>query len=119
MRMTDTRSILLMIAGLVIISLITSCASVGVKSWGERTPVEKSLSIMQFYNNQYQDTMALAQNPNLTPQGKELVAKKKAILMELWPLVKMYDSYAQGGIQIPADLESHILLLINKIGGMI
>ena len=119
MKLIHTKSILLMIAGAVIISLLTSCASMGVKPWAERTPIEKSLSFMQFYNVQYADTMNLATSQSSTPAQKDLAAKKKAILKDLWPLVKLYDSYAQGGIQIPPDLESQILVFINKIGGTI
>lgn len=89
----------------------------GVKPWAERSPVEKSLSFMQFYNAQYADTMALATSATSTPAQKEMAKKKKAILTELWPLVKLYDSYAQGGIVISPDLESQILGLINKLGG--
>lgn len=105
------------IAVAVLLLFLIGCASMGVKPWAERTPPEKSLSFMQFYNSQYSDTMNLATNTASTQAQKDLAKKKKAILTQLWPLVKLYDSYAQGGILIPPEMETQILTLINQLGG--
>ena len=101
----------------IVLLFLIGCASLGAKPWMERTPTEKSLAFMQFYNSQYNDTMSLATSSASTQAQKDLAKKKKAVLGELWPLIKLYDSYAQGGIVISPDLESQILGLINKLGG--
>jgi len=102
-------------------SLLTGCA--GLKSaivgkpWDERTPVEKSLALMQFYNSQYRDTTRMATDATSSVEQKNTAMKKKAILKELWPLIDAYDDVAAGG-GFPTKLaEDEILKLVNQLGG--
>ena len=98
--------------------LLASCSLLaGSKPWGERTPQEKSVSFMQFYNSQYKDTMAMATNPASTPEQKRMAMEKKAILKQLWPLIGAYDSYASGGPISSPGLEQQIIVLMNRMGG--
>ena len=102
---------------IVLCAAFVSCATLGLKSWSDRTPKEKSLAFMQFYNSEYRDTMALATSPQITPAQKELVKAKKAVLGKLYPLIQGYDDLLVNG-KIPSlDLENQILGLINQMGG--
>jgi len=89
--------------------------AIGVKPWAERTPVEKSAFFMDFYKGQYNDTMNLATQLDLTDAQKEVVREKKKLLYKLKKYVTMYDDYAKGGLTAPDDLEQKILNLINRL----
>lgn len=101
--------------GFLVIALIAGCATVGVKPWNERSPQEKSSYFMAIYNKQFQDTLRMAETPNLTEAQKNIVRKKKEILGKLWPAIQYYDSIVVRG-EVPSVLnEQAILDLINRL----
>jgi len=92
------------------------CATLSnTAAWGDKSPKEKSLYFIQLYNQQYDDTMFMATNPNITDAQKRIVVTKKNMLTKLWPMIRTYDSIAaNGGIPSAAD-EQAILVLINDL----
>jgi hypothetical protein len=105
---------------LIAIAILSGCATMSItaKPWGQMTPKEKSSQFIQTYNTQYQDTMFMASNPNITEEQKWIVRTKKAILTKAWPIIKVYDAVAAGGgVPSPQD-EQAILELINQLATM-
>ncbi len=98
---------------------LVSCAGTfaGIKPWAEKTPQEKAVVMMAFYNTQYKDTYQMATTG--TPDQKKMAAEKKKILVTLWPLIGSYDTYASTGVLLIPGLEEKILKLINDLGGKI
>jgi polysaccharide pyruvyl transferase WcaK-like protein len=85
------------------------------KPWDERTPTEKSSYFMAIYNAQFRDTVAMASNPNITNDQRQIVRAKKQILSELWPAIQAYDTVVVHG-GIPTQLsEQAILDYINRL----
>lgn len=108
---------------LVILALvsISACATVSIqpKPWDQMSAKEKSLFFIQTYNQQYKDTMAMAQRTDLTDAQKQIVAKKKEILTKAWPLIKLYDStVTSGGVPSPRD-EQQIYNLITDLSKLL
>ena len=92
------------------------CATINLgKPWEERTPQEKALAILDAYNAQHENTMAMALNPNLTEAQKEVVRVKKATLAELYPLVQIYVTTVEGGGVPSPENEAAILRLIDRL----
>lgn len=105
-----------MIIGLLVIALagITACAS-PQKPWADWTPKEKSTFMNATYNQQYDDYLIVSKSPNLTEDQKEILRTKKKVFVEIWPLLKTYSQYAQGG-QVPTlMLEAQLMRLLNRL----
>lgn len=97
-------------------AFLAGCATLSsVKPWSERTPKEKSLSFLQMYNRQYEDTLRMATTPNLTEGQKAMVRTKKKLLTEVRPMLDIYVSTVIDGRMPSADLEAKILMLIDKL----
>ena len=96
--------------------LFPACATFGpAKSWTQMTPKEKSLFFISTYNRQFDDTMKMAALTNLTEGQKEIVRAKKAVLMQAYHPIRIYESIAvSGGIPSPQD-EAAILDFINQL----
>jgi len=109
---------MIIVALLIPTFLLAGCATFGVKPWGERTAIEKSVFFMDFYKSQYNDTMAMATNPEITEPQKKIVREKKKLLFNMKLLVRSYDDYAKGGLTVPDGLEQKILDLINRLATM-
>jgi hypothetical protein len=99
---------------LMFITFAFGCATLTV---GDKplTPKQQATIIMNTYNAEYDDTMSMATNPNSTPAQKEIVAQKKMILTQIWPLLKVYVSIVDGG-GTPTENQTQALLdLINQL----
>lgn len=98
-----------------IVVLVAGCATLGTKPWAERAPQEKASYFMAMYNKQFNDTMNMAKNPNITDAQRKTVRTKKAILEKLWVAIGTYDSVVIRG-EIPSALEEQrILDYINQL----
>jgi len=77
-------SIILVALAVLSAGCVTGCSLFkNIKPWGERGPVEKSLFFMDFYGAQYEDTLSMAQRPDLTEGQKEIVRAKKDLLTKV------------------------------------
>ena len=92
--------------------LIMSCASMQTQ---QLTTKQQSAIWFNVYNSVYDDTMAMSVNPAITPIQKEIVAKKKAILTQLWPLLKLYAGVVDSGGAPSVETTNQITNLINLL----
>lgn len=98
-----------------IVVLVAGCATLGTKPWAERAPQEKASYFMSMYNKQFNDTLNMAKNPNITDAQRKVVRTKKDILTKLWLAIGTYDSIVIRG-EIPSMLdEQTILNYINQL----
>ena len=79
------------------------------------TPKEKAVWMMDLYNGQFNDYKIQAAKPDLTEEQKVILRKKKEILTEVYPLIKLYVGYADSGVLPPADTEAVIMRLTNEL----
>ena len=102
---------------LVMAFFLVGCAALvpGSKNFGNMTPKEKSTFFMSTYNTQFNDTMYMAQQTNLTDKQKKVVNAKRSILIQAWPLIKTYDAVVAGGGVPTAESEQEIYNLINQL----
>lgn len=102
---------------LLALCLVAGCATTGVKSWTQKSPIEKADTFLSQYNTQYRDTMRLATDPKSTPAQKQVAITKKKILTEVYPLIGAYANLAAMGQAPTQTQEDEILDLLNKLGG--
>jgi len=94
----------------IIYLLLSGCATMEV----EMTAKDKAAWAMALYNAQYDDYLRMTGMGNLTEDQRQILRKKKAIMNELWPLLKLYAEYSKTG-KIPTDLEQQVTDLINQL----
>jgi hypothetical protein len=97
---------------LVIISLV-GCATSGTST--KFTPKQNATVWMEVYNSTYDSTMATMKNPASTQDQKNIALQKKAILAEVWPLLKIYVATVEAGKVPTAEMESAITILIDRL----
>lgn len=94
----------------------------------DRTSPQKQLiTIYDQYNTQYADYMVSTGfrkedgawvkrfEPELSEERKEILRKKKKILTQIYPMIKVYDNLVNTGGDIPPDLMPEIIDLLNKL----
>lgn len=102
----------LSLLAVLMLCFIVGCATTSTQV---SSPKQTALYFLDQYNSAYDDTLTMANNPSITASQKELVIKKKAILKQMWPLLKTYTSVVNGGgIPSPKD-EATIYGLINQL----
>lgn len=97
---------------------IMSCVSTqngGTKSLSEMNPKERATWMMGIYNSQARDYKAMVARPDLTNEQKDTLRKKKAVLSQVWPLIKTYTAYVDSGATPTKDVEDQIITLINDL----
>ena len=67
------------------------------------------------YNSTYDDTMSVMKNPASTIVQKEMAQKKKAILVQVWPLLKIYASVVDSGGTPDVNITKSITDLMNQL----
>jgi len=97
------------------------CSTLGLKPWVDRTPDEKALTILQTFNQENKDTLARAKEIEANPVGyteveKQVVRTKKAVLVELAPLINIYKNVVLGGGVPDKATEDKIIDLLRKLG---
>jgi len=109
MRKFNKYSVLVMI---LLFATVLACATTGTKPL---TAKQQAAVWMTIYNQTYDDTMAMAKNPAATPVQKEIVAKKKAVLTTVWPLLKTYIAITDTGGTPTSEQGAAITDLINQL----
>lgn len=92
-----------------ILFLVAGCAANII------TMKQQATQWMDIYNMQYEDTMAIMKNPYATESQKEIGRKKKEILTELWPMLKVYVSIVENGGTPSSEDTQKISDLINRL----
>lgn len=110
--MKRSNQAVMVLAGILALALV-GCAAL-TQTTG-LTPKQQATIWMEIYSFTYDDTMALAKNPAITPAQKELVAKKKAVLTQVWPLLKSFVAVVNSGGTPTAQDTAAITVLINQL----
>ncbi|MBV6343418.1 hypothetical protein [Candidatus Magnetobacterium casense] len=101
---------------LICIVFATACATVGIKDYSTMTPKEKAYFFLATYNKADAEYRIQAVMPNLTDKDKELLRAKKAVMVEVYPLIDAYKMAVEQNVTIPPTLEPLILSLLNRLG---
>jgi len=97
---------------LFVVLFMISCASTGLNTM---TPKQQATVWIGIYNSQYDDTYAIMTNPLSTSVQKEIGMKKKAILTQVWPLLKTYIMITDSG-GVPSNTDTMLIIdLINQL----
>ena len=97
---------------LMVMFFMVSCAGMQV---GTTTPKQQAAIWLGIYNAQYDDTFSIMTSPLSTPAQKEIGLKKKAILTQVWPLLKIYVAVIDGG-GTPSNNDTIMITeLINQL----
>jgi len=97
---------------LLLLIILIGCATNGGT---KLTPKQNATVWMTIYNAQYDDTMLIMQNPLATKEQKNIALQKKAILTQIWPLLKVYVATVEGGGTPSVEMEATLTGLINQL----
>jgi len=114
---------------LVLAFMLASCAAQkGGKSLSEMSDKEKSVIMMDIYNQQFTDYMTktgytkigdkwekTGEIIDFTEDQKDIMRKKKEILTNVYPLITLYDSYVANNRQIDLATEQQIFALLDEL----
>ena len=103
---------------LLILFVLVGCAPFGSERpipVEKMTPTQKATWFMTIYNSQFEIHKAEAAQPNLSEAKRKYLNDKKALLTEVWPLIKLYNSYVETGAITSVETEDQIIMLINRI----
>jgi len=88
---------------------------VGCAGMQTMTTKQQAAVWLEIYNAQYDDVYSVMTNPNSTPAQKSMALKKKEILIQLWPLLRMYVATIDGGVMPTSAQVVSITELINEL----
>ena len=100
---------------LLVILCFACAANMIMKPWSEQTPKDRLVWMQGIYNAQDRDYRARAVLPNLTPAQKTILQKKKAIMMQVYPLIDAYRLTVNQGGKPDQATEQTILNLLNQL----
>lgn len=98
---------------LVFVAACSSCAWFEAQT--KMNPKQQAIVWMGIYNSVYDDTLAVAKNPMSSIAQKEVAEKKRVILTQVWPLMKVYISVLEGGGTPTLTQTAAITDLINQL----
>lgn len=86
------------------------------KSFNEMTPKEKVTFAYQIFNAQWEDYQAQAAHPETLTEGqKEILRKKRPVLLRLKTLIPAMDNIVMaGGVPLPSQ-EQQIYKMLNDL----
>ncbi len=79
------------------------------------TPKELATWALGVYNAQYDNYAKLSVRTDLTEDYKKMLRKKKALMIEIWPLLRLYVGYVDSGMVPTQELETQIIGLIDDL----
>ena len=109
----------LLIIPILLASLLLSCSQLGIGTPTDPTKMTAKQFVtfaMGVYNRQYGDYKAQISMPNRTPETNKVLATRKAILIQVYPLISTYDLSIASGQPQNRQQEAAIMALLNQIG---
>jgi hypothetical protein len=112
-------------AALVVLLLVavalSGCAWIKdtTKDIQEMTPKEKATWMFGVYNAQYADYIQASLLPGLTEAEKEIMRRKKDLLIMVYPLIGAYDQLQVQGKPSAPDAEAKIFGLLAQLEHLI
>ena len=86
-----------------------------LKSPADMNPKELATWALGIYNAQYDNYVTVSARADLTEDYKEMLRKKKKVLVELWPYLRLYVGYVDSGVVPTQELETKIIELIDNL----
>ena len=100
----------LIVVLLALMFVVTACATMSQK--------QQATIWMDTYNFQYDDTMSIMTNPSSTEAQKAIGRQKKAILTQVWPLLKIYTDTVNRGSIPDEQTVNDITNLMNQLAAL-
>jgi hypothetical protein len=104
-----------LIVSVVLMLIMVLCACSLFTSTTKLTPKQQASVWFSIYNQTYDDTMATMKNPASTQSQKDVAQKKKAIMTQVWPLLKVYAVIVDGGGTPTTESQAAITSLFNEL----
>lgn len=110
------RKISLLVVLVTVIAMCLACtANLTMKPWSEQTNKERLAWIVGIYNAQDRDYRAMAEMAILTQNQKDVLKKKKEIMLKVYPLIDAYRVTVESGGSPDVSTEQAILNLLNQL----
>jgi len=90
-----------------------------LKTIDEMTPKERATWFTSVYNSQDRDYRAQVARPNLTADQKAVLKQKKAIMIQLYPMIQTYNLYIESGAVPTKEVEDRIIEMINNLTSLV
>lgn len=113
---------------LLLMALLIVIFSAGIYGCGTMTPKKQLVMMYGTYNAQYSQYMTATgyvmdeqgvwvktTNPVLSEDQKKILRKKKEILTQMYPLIKVYDSMVVGTVPYSSATEQELMNLIDQL----
>ena len=78
-------------------------------------PKEFAVYINQAYVSSYDDYLMQVQRQDLSEAQKDVLRKKKQVLTEVWPQIRLYNRYINTGVLPEQELKDTIIKLLEKL----
>ena len=106
------------LAAIIVLCVLTFAACAGVRTEPPLTAKQQASIWLGIYNAQYDDAMFVMSSPAATAAQKDIAKKKKEILTQVWPLLKIYVSAVDNNGTPTASDTAQLVELINKLTTM-
>ena len=110
---------------------LPSNQSTGTPTVSEMTSTQKAAIMMGTYNSQFADYMRMTgyiakedgkwekiSDPVLTDDQKAALAKKKKILMQIYPFISIYTVSVSAGQTVSVETEQQIFILLDSLASL-
>jgi len=78
-------------------------------------PKEKATWGMSIYNAQYDDYKFQVARLDLDEAQKDVLREKKKVLTEVYPVLMLYNGYAESGVLPPMETEVLMINLLTRL----
>jgi len=107
---------------LILLIFLAGCMTLDInrpKSISEMTPKERGAWFLGIYNSQDKDYRNMVARSDLTNDQKKVLRDKKAIMVQVYPMIKTYNTYIDSGAVPTKAVEDQIIQLINDLTGLV
>lgn len=111
-----------MLLALCLVVFLISCVTnqdKGLKSFSDMSHKERATWMMGIYNSQARDYKAMVARTDLSNEQKDILRKKKAVMEQVYPMIKTYTTYIDTGAIPTKQVEDEILQLINNLTSLV
>ena len=91
----------------------------GLKRVTEMTPTEKGVWFLSMYNSQDKDYRNMVIRSDLTNDQKNVLRTKKKIMIQVYPMIKTYNTYIDSGAIPTKAVEDQIIELVNDLAALV
>lgn len=107
---------------LILLIFLSGCMTLDInrpKPISEMTPKERGAWFLGVYNSQDKDYRNMVARSDLTNDQKKVLRDKKVIMVQVYPMIKTYNTYIDSGAVPTKAVEDQIIQLINDLTGLV